>query len=97
MACVSGSPRRTLNSITFGPAGREHQADEQEAAKGMPLFRHPGDHRLDDLAHHALDKRRVNQGARRKSAHPAGIRSAILVEYPLVILRPSERHRTFAV
>ena len=53
----------------------------------MPFGRHAGDHRLDDLAHDARCERGVDQRARRERAHAAGVRPAIVVEDPLVILR----------
>ena len=63
MTCASGSPSRTLNSITFGPSARQHQADVQKAAKRMSLGRHPGDHRLDDVAHDPrLERARRSSG-----------------------------------
>ena len=81
-----------MNSITFGPVGGQHQADVQEAAERMPFGGHPGDHRLDDLAHDARSQRGVDQRARRERAHAAGVRPAIVVEDPLVILRRADRH-----
>ena len=74
-------------------AGRgQHQTDEQEAAERMSFLRHPGDHRFDDLAHHAATRaphqpagsaqrrpsRRcsVRDRRRRCACDPAPIRSA---------------------
>ena len=55
--------------------GGQHQADVQKAAKRMPFGRHPGDDRLDDLAHDARLERGVDERARRKRAHAAGVRA----------------------
>ena len=97
ITCASGSPSRTLNSITFGPGSRQHQADIEEAAKGCAFGRHAGDDRLDDLAHDALVQRRVDERARRERAHAAGVRPAIVVEDPLVVLRGADRQGAYAV
>ena len=53
----------------------------------------PANHRLDDLAHDPLVQRCVDERTRRERAHPAGIRSAVVVEDPLVILRGADRQR----
>ena len=45
-ACVSGSPKRQLNSSTFGPVGRQHQAGIEDAAVGRAAPRE----RVDDRA-----------------------------------------------
>ena len=46
--CVSGSPKRALYSSTFGPGVRQHDADEQHAAKRAPFGGEPADGRDDD-------------------------------------------------
>ena len=88
--CVSGSPSRTLNSMTFGTVGGQHQADKEKAAEGMPFGRHAGDDGLDDLAHDPRLERGIHQRTRRKGAHAARVRPAVIVEHPLVILRRAD-------
>ena len=95
--CASGSPSRTLNSMTFGPSDGEHEADVKEPAERMTLGRHSGQHRIHDLPHHPDFKGGVEQRTRRERAHSAGIRTPIVVEDPLVILRRSDRQRAGAV
>ena len=93
MTCASGSPSRTLNSITFGPAGVSISPTYRKPRNGCPSAAMPGDDRLDDLAHDARVQRVVDQRARRERAHPAGVRPAVVVEDALVILRGADRQR----
>ena len=46
-----------MNSITFGPLGRQHQPDVQESTERMTLGGHARHHRLDNLAHDARVER----------------------------------------
>ena len=75
----------------------QHQAGVEEAAILVPLGAHAAHHRVDDLAHDARLHRGVDQRARRERAHPAGVRSLVVVEDALVVLRRRQRHRAAAV
>ena len=84
--------------VEFDHLGRPASASvrREKAAERMTFGRHPGDHRLHDLAHHARLERGVTSGTAR-TAHAAGVRPAVAVEDPLVILRRADRQRALAV
>ena len=74
-AWVSGSPKRALNSSTFGPVGADHQARRRGrrgrgARAGHRRQRRPV-HGVDDL----LDLAAAEAGHRRVAAHAAGVRA----------------------
>ena len=77
--------------------GRQHQADVQKAAERVSLVLHAMKHGHHDLVEHAAFDVGRQQRARRERAHPAGVRSAIVVEDALVILRGRQRHARRAV
>ena len=60
-AWVSGSPKRALNSSTFGPPRPDHQAGVEDAVEGMAAARHR--------------RRRPGGGRRRRSPRPRPGRS----------------------
>ena len=57
-AWVSGSPKRQLNSSTFGPASVEHQAGVEDAVEGRAAPAHQLDDRPVDDVGDLLDARR---------------------------------------
>ena len=63
----------------------------------MSLSRHAGNHRIDDFVHDAGLELAVDERARRERAHAAGIRTAITVEDPFVILGRPDRHRARSI
>ena len=73
-ACASGSPNRTLYSITFGPGAGHHQSRIEEPAVLGAFGAHAAQHRVDDAAHDGRLGGRVQQRARRERAHAAGVR-----------------------
>ena len=75
-----------MNSITFGPASVNISPTYRNPRNAMALRRHSRNHRIDDLLHDAVVQRGVDERARRERAHAAGVRAAIVVENPLVIL-----------
>ena len=92
--CASGSPKRTLNSMTLGPSRGEHQAAVQNAAIRRRLRRPcPRARAGRSRAESSRAASASTSGARRERAHPTGVRSAIVVEDSLVILRRDERNR----
>ena len=93
----SGSPKRTLYSISFGPVGGDHQAGEQHARERRAELGHAAHGRLDDLAHGPLDHVRRHHRRRRIGAHAAGVRAGVAVADALVVLRRAERQRGLAV
>ena len=95
--CASGSPNRTLNSITFGPDAREHEAAIEEAAIRVALGAHAGNHGRDYLVEDAALERRVAERAGGEGAHAARVRTVVPVEDALVILRRAEGHHALAV
>ena len=97
MTCASGSPKRTLNSITFGSIGGQHEPDKKEASELAALAAHAFQDGQDDLVHDARLYRRVEQRARRVGAHATSVRTEIAVQSALVIFRRSERQRPRAV
>ena len=52
--CVSGSPKRALNSSTRTPSRREHQPRVQTADKGIPLLPERVDARVEHGARNLL-------------------------------------------
>ena len=96
--CASGSPKRTLNSITFGPSAVSIRPQYRKPRYGVPSDDQPVEHRPDDLAQDASRASASStSGARRERAHAAGVGPAVVVEDPLVILRGHERHGMLAV
>ena len=97
MTCVSGSPSRTLNSITFGPAVVSIRPTNRKPRNGWPSAAMPAITGFDDLAHDPRLERGIHQRARRERAHAAGVRPAVVVEDALVILRRADRDGARAV
>lgn len=84
-ACVSGSPKRALYSITRGAFG-SHQAEIQHALERTAFLLHGRDGRLEDGLH-ALGGNVVGiEAGRRECAHTAGVRAFVMVVGTLVIL-----------
>ena len=63
----------------------------------MAILAHAAQHRLHDLREDAAIERRLDQRARRKGAHAAGVRARVAIVRALVILRRAKRHRRKAV
>ncbi len=77
IGCVSGSPRRQLNSMTRGcPAASIMSPAYREAAIVDAVGSEPAHGRQHDLAHDALVDRARDDGRRRVSAHAARVRAA---------------------
>ena len=107
-ACVSGSPKRQLNSTTRGPVGVSNQPHVQQPAERHPAHAHLAERRRHDHVEHVLDaggQRVAVPGERRVAGvggavrtHAAGVRARVALTHALVILwrqaaeRPS-RHR----
>ena len=84
----SGSPKRTLNSISFGPSSVSISPANRKPRNGVPrraISARAG--RMMRLHAGLLPARRGNAG-RRIGAHAAGIRAGIAVADALVVLRP---------
>ena len=64
----------------------QHQAGEQHALERRAARLHPGQRRLDDLAHDAGLERRRHGRSRRDGAHAAGVGAGVAVADPLVVL-----------
>ena len=96
-ACVSGSPKRALYSITRGPFGCQHQTEIQHALERTAFFLHCGNGGLED-GFHALgcDVVRIEAG-RRERTHAAGVRALVVVVGTLVILRGGHGLEVLAV
>ena len=92
--CVSGSPRRALNSSTRGPSARDHQPGEQAADERRAAPRELLEHRLVDLGDQraAVERRHGRVGA-----HAARVRPDVAVAEPLEVLRGAERNGPPAV
>ena len=96
--CVSGSPKRALNSITFGPAAGERQPHVEQPGERRAAPAHLGQGRLARPATSrpaTSDGRRPRQ--RRVRAHPAGVGPGVAVADPLEVLRRQQRHGGLAV
>ena len=89
----SGSPNRTLNSISFAPLGGQHQPGIQHAAERRAAPRHLGERRTDDAVHRGVLQRRGERRRRRVGAHAAGVRTGLALADALVVLRGAERQR----
>ncbi len=95
--CVSGSPKRALNSMTRGPVGRPHQTAIQYADVLFALGLQSAQHRREDLLANAIHEIVGKIRGRRIRAHAAGIRSGIAVAGAFVIARRGKRHDRAAV
>ena len=82
---VSGSPRRTLNSSTFGTGVGHHQAGVQEAGESGGF--HGG---MDDAVEDILRLFGGQDGGIAIRAHAAGVRSGVAIEDGFVVLRGRE-------
>ena len=95
--CVSGSPKRALNSSTFGPESvsispAKRTPDERRTAPRQLL-----DHRPVDLLDELRDLARPEAGDRRERAHPARVRPRVAVADPLEVLGWGERDHVTSV
>ena len=98
IGCVSGSPKRQLNSMTRGcPAVVDHEAGVEKAAIVDAVGGEAAHGRQHDLAHDALVDGVGDDGRRRIGAHAARVRAAVAVVARLVVLRARERHDARAV
>ena len=98
IGCVSGSPKRQLNSSTLGvPSGCDHDAGVQEAEVRRAFARERRDRGQHHLAHDALVHRRGHDRRGRIGAHAAGVRAVVAVAQALVVLRRRERQHGAAV
>ena len=93
----SGSPKRTLYSISFGPSFVIISPAKSTPLYGAPRALQRAHGRMDDLVHHALVHRLGHDRRRRVGAHAAGIRPLVAVADALVVLRGGERDRGLAV
>ena len=96
-ACVSGSPKRQLNSSTFGPRLGDHQARVEDAVVGRPAPAHLVHDRLVHGARERLRVPVVEARHGRVAAHAAGVRALVALADPLVVLRGRQRDRALAV
>ena len=74
-AWVSGSPKRTLNSSTRGPAGGQHHPGVQHTVKRRAPLAHQIDDRLVHERARGLRSCSSRPASRRVGAHAAGVRS----------------------
>ena len=81
----------------LGTVRGQHESDVKESAERIPSAAIPRNHRVDDLAHHPIVKRGIDERARRERSHAAGVRTTIVVEDSLVILRRTDRKCPAAV
>ena len=95
--CVSGSPKRTLYSISLGPLAVIISPANSTPLNGAPRVRHAADGRPDDLVHGALRDLRRHDRRRRIGAHAAGVGTFLAVEHALVVLGRDQRQRMRAV
>ena len=93
----SGSPKRTLYSISFGPSAVIIRPANSTPVKRRAELGHAAHGRLDDLAHRPLDHLRRHHRRRRIGAHAAGVGAGVAVADALVVLRRAERQRGPAV
>ena len=87
ITCVSGSPSRTLNSITFGPSGVSIRPTNRKPRNGWPSAAMPAITGSTISRMTRASSAASIERTRREGAHPAGVRTAVVVEDPLVILR----------
>ncbi len=98
IGCVSGSPRRQLNSSTRGaPFASIITPAYRNPWYGVPSAAMPAIAGRDHLAHDARMHRRRDDRRRRIGAHAARVGAAVAIAEPLVILARRERQRVRAV
>ena len=97
-ACVSGSPKRTLYSRTYGfrPFSRM-MPTKRTPRNGPPFLGHALERRLDDEREDVGRRGGVQEDRRAVRAHAARVRAALAVVDLLVVLRGRERERALAV
>ena len=101
--CVSGSPKRALNSMTLTPCAVRMRPGVEQSDERRALGIQLPDDRLGDLARDVVDERvlvaeEVGQpGQRRVRAHAAGVGAGVAVAEALVVLRGAERQHVVAV
>src|ERR1019366_7405606 len=80
-----------------GPARRHHNAAIEDAFVLRALGPHAGDDRTRDVAHQPVAHLGIDHLVGRISAHAAGVRALVIVEYPLVVLRSHQRNYALAI
>ena len=93
--CVSGSPKRALNSSTRGPSAVSIRPANRQPTNGVPR-------RASSSSTGWWIRSTSSAGVgeprhRRVRAHAAGVRALVAVERALEVLRRAERHRALAV
>ena len=78
-------------------ASADHQPGIQKSGVGHAVRGHAVQHRLYHFAHHPRMNFRGHHRGRRIGAHAAGVRSAVAVLQPLVVLAAGQRQRMAAV
>ena len=89
---VSGSPKRTLNSSTFGTVAGHHQACVQKSGEAGCLDGRKDDAIEDRAALGPGEDSRIAVGA-----HPARIGPGVVIENGLMVLRGLEWHNVPAI
>ena len=87
--CVSGSPKRALNSSTLGPSAVSIRPANRQPTNGAP--RRASSSITGWWMRSTRPSRVVEPRHRRVGAHPAGVRPGVAVADPLEVLRRAER------
>ena len=96
--CVSGSPKRALNSMTRMPCVGHDEPAVEQADEGRALARRAGARWAAAIVSMTSSTKLVGQpGQRRVGAHAAGVGAGVAVADALVVLRGAERHDGVAV
>src|SRR6516165_7270404 len=90
MGCVSGSPKRQLNSSTCGPLAVIIRP-QYRIPVGCSLFTHAVDHGLRNVRQQPVGHLRVENLRRGIGAHAARVRTLVAIEDSLVVLCGHER------
>ena len=97
-ACVSGSPKRQLNSSTFGPAAviirPAYRTPRYGRAASRAARRRPAGERSSTIS---AQRSASMPGHGRVAAHAAGVRPGVALADPLVVLGGRHRHDALAV
>ena len=81
----------------LGAVRGQHQPDIEKPAIRVSFALHPLEHGPHDLVDDPTFDLRRDERARRECSHPAGVRTSIVIEDPLVVLRRTERDERRAV
>ena len=95
--CVSGSPKRALNSMTCGSVGVPHQPAIQNPDVLFSFCKKSSQQGRENAFAHASVEIVGEAGRRGVGAHAAGIRSGVAIAGALVIAGSGERNDRAAV